>query len=604
MLPEIATTEEALKRALEFNLAAVRDQHDPTSLSVTLSKLAEDCMEDDGVLRGAYQLLGAIASLHLKPDDPNRPFEPWFVSDTGRSPDVDDFTDEQVNLIQKVTGAASDHVLRARLGDFVWNRKKDHELARLAVDSYVRSAMAALPTVYSSMAMDWLRRALQVAAFLGKEREPFSSTRLQVVALALDEEQANVIACSSLEILGDFGADDPKHLAELSEKRAKRKDTSPIWQRNFWEHARKWHLRAGDDSRATSALAEIAKTFEREADEAPSNSAPSHIRTAHFLECALQAYRRVPDCEKEREHIHRRLLEAQEKAAGELQSFSTEVDLSDAVGQSREAVRDKPLDEALDCLSMSCQSRDKGTLRTEATEMVDKFVLQSIFPATTMGPMGKVAAKQSVMSRKSGDDRESQILLKMFWIASLHRRLLVVGVIEPMRKQILSEHHVSDRDIGRFVTFNPLVPPGREPFYVHGLIAGFYGNFMEALHLLIPQLEHSIRYALSMKGVITSSLDDDGIQKEHDLNRLLYGQEITELFSEDIVFDLRSLLVEPASINFRNQMAHGMLEPGAFFSESAVYIWWLMFHMCALGGLAARDRQEKNIEDKTTESGC
>jgi hypothetical protein len=71
-------------------------------------------------------------------------------------------------------------------------------------------------------------------------------------------------------------------------------------------------------------------------------------------------------------------------------------------------------------------------------------------------------------------------------------------------------------------------------------------------------------------------------------------------FTEDIIFVLHALLVEKSASNFRNQLAHGMLEYGAFFSDTALYIWWLVLHLCALG--APRAGAEATT-DKTCEEG-
>lgn len=342
-----------------------------------------------------------------------------------------------------------------------------------------------------------------------------------------------------------------------------------------------------------NAFRQIAKTFEDEADAHPKDAAHFFSRKAHFLERAIQAYRRVPNADSEREQLHKELLQCQKGAVGELQSFSHEIDVTDAVKSSRNAIKDQPIDEALRLLAWCGSSPNSAAMRDEAEQMIDKYVLSSIFPATTLGPMGKVVAKQEVMSRKSGDDRESQILLKMFWLAGLQRRLVVASVIDPMRRQLMQDHSLSYYDLVPFLDYNPLIPPSRAAIFAIGLSAGFEGNFLEATHILIPQLENAIRYALTMKGEVTSSLDGEGIQKEHDLNRLLYEPTISKLFSDDIVFDLRGLLVEQCAVNFRNRIAHGMVEFAEFHSETAIYVWWLILHICALGSSAANESLKK-----------
>ena len=86
-------------------------------------------------------------------------------------------------------------------------------------------------------------------------------------------------------------------------------------------------------------------------------------------------------------------------------------------------------------------------------------------------------------------------------------------------------------------------------------------------------------------GVVTSSLDKDGIQMEHDIDALLYEPRLAEIFSEDIIFAFsRATCRTCAAANFRNQLAHGMLEYGAFFGETALYIWWLLLtSVCSWG---------------------
>ena len=99
--------------------------------------------------------------------------------------------------------------------------------------------------------------------------------------------------------------------------------------------------------------------------------------------------------------------------------------------------------------------------------------------------------------------KESLILSQMFLNAFNHRQIVAVGQIEPMRRQILDEHCVRYDDFLPFVAYNRLVPPGRELFFVQGLHDGLHGNLVGALHILVPQLENSLRFMLTDIGVVT-----------------------------------------------------------------------------------------------------
>lgn len=117
--------------------------------------------------------------------------------------------------------------------------------------------------------------------------------------------------------------------------------------------------------------------------------------------------------------------------------------------------------------------------------------------------------------------------------------------------------------------------------FAKGLHAGFENDFVTAAHLLIPQVENSIRHLLTMQGVIVSGFDR-GIQDERSLNTTLYTPEAVKLFGEDIVFDLQGLFVERFGSNLRNRMAHGLMDHTEFLSGNVVYLWWLVLHLCCL----------------------
>jgi hypothetical protein len=144
---------------------------------------------------------------------------------------------------------------------------------------------------------------------------------------------------------------------------------------------------------------------------------------------------------------------------------------------------------------------------------------------------------------------------------------------------------------------NPFIPPGREYIFARGLYSGLIGDFLVSTHLLIPQLEHSIRRLLYQSGAIASTLEDRGIEHERDLNRTLYepfADKLRELLGENLVFDLRGLLVEDVGSNLRNALAHGLIDSNSFFSKKLSYVWWITLHLCCLSLLKVekRDTQE------------
>ena len=588
---EIPLSKSALMEAILEGVPASTQQHRCDEYFVPFGKRAE-VLEADGrmPLAAAFRFLGVISSLRLRSDVSQQPFEPLFAMRGARSAVLDEISDEQIAVVDECASDVSDPELRARLADIVWIRKRNHQLARTAVSAYLDSGKRILADPYESHAIVRFERALQIAAELGKQQSPFESALQVVEEIASSTDHHDLIISRCLDLTLQYGKRDSEKFAQIAESRATSPNASdkPIWQRRFWELGARFYGRAGKKDDANRSRIEIAKTFEIEAAQAiKRESSPAYLVAATFLQNAIQAYRQVPGTEGERERVHLTLLEYQMKAIKEIPTFrSGPVDMSDTAEHAKKMVRGKPLTVALRILALSGETIHVAKLRADAEEEIDRCPLAFLFPASTMSGTGKVVAKQGTMSSTSDEDRESLVLRQMLWHAShIHRPLTVVGQIEPMRYQILDEQFVRYEDFLPFVAYNPLIPAGREHFYLYGLHAGLHGRFFEALHILIPQFENSVRCLLSDHGIIASSLDARGLQKEFDLNAMLYEPKLTELFGEDTVFELRGLLVEQASSNFRNQLAHGMLEYGAFFTETAVYIWWLILRLCVLGTL-------------------
>lgn len=124
------------------------------------------------------------------------------------------------------------------------------------------------------------------------------------------------------------------------------------------------------------------------------------------------------------------------------------------------------------------------------------------------------------------------------------------------------------------------MPPGREEIFAKGLCAGMHGDFVTALHLLIPQLENSLRQVLKERGENTIVVNRKGFDEERDLDDLLRLAKTKELFGEDLCFSLRALLLHRFGPNLRNLLSHGLLDPAAASSAQGIYVWWLTLQLC------------------------
>jgi hypothetical protein len=204
-------------------------------------------------------------------------------------------------------------------------------------------------------------------------------------------------------------------------------------------------------------------------------------------------------------------------------------------------------------------------------------------PVATVTETGLTADQLGPMPRSARPERDEWMIKRAYFHARQFEWPHLAEMIEAARQQIVEEHPVRIDQLKFLVASNPFIPPGHGGIYLRGLHAGLFGDWLIAVHLLVPQLEASIRWVFDQRGIVTSKVEVDGIQPERLLGKLLYHEQMGPVFGAKRTFNLRGLLVEKFGYNLRNDMAHGFVSEQNFFSAAAPILWWLTLQMCSIG---------------------
>ena len=584
-------------------MSILRDEVDPTALadsgwervfglakkptvdsygSAFRSLVQEHEGEDDRVA-AVLALLQAICYIMLAPEREEGPYVPMMSGPDGRTPLPEDLSNTELDVLADLLDSAEDPELRARLGDFLWLRKQDHKAGMRALDAYVASAKRLEELgehVYVSVRFE---RAIELAAKFSGKRRDYLSEVLDEVAGVVRSRASKGTATRTLALIdlllerdhGDAGewAGLARDFAEQLEGNGNHHSAI-----EFWGRAMRAFGRAGDESSARDASVRRADAYLRLAEDAPSEMAKSS-----FVRSAYEAYRQIPGTENKRDELHRKLLQHQENALSEFGTISTTVDLGDAPDQAREAVKGQDFPQALYSLSLLLSPTDPAKLREQAERSANDHPLMFMIPSERVNALGRV-----VGVKPSGlDDPEGALLSRMHDDLNRRHQLEVSALINPARVQILADHPVIRvADLESLVNDNGFVPPDRRFLFARGLIAGLRGDFAISAHLLIPQIENSLRVILQRMGVITTGLNSaNRRQHEQSLNVTLYDyqSELESVFGAAVILELQNLLVEPLGSNLRNEAMHGLMSDGAFFSHPLVYLWWLTLRLCCFG---------------------
>ena len=91
---------------------------------------------------------------------------------------------------------------------------------------------------------------------------------------------------------------------------------------------------------------------------------------------------------------------------------------------------------------------------------------------------------------------------------------------------------------------SPFVPGDRVELFTTGFVRFFGGDFISALHILVPQLENSLRHILKQAGVEPSAIWSDMTQENRTLSVMLDKDRdaLEGIFGSAIVFEIENLL--------------------------------------------------------------
>lgn len=574
--------------------------------SLFLAEAREAEKKGDQRTYQAYRFWGDVTSPMLRSDNAEEPFGPVLVLGDKRSAIPDDFSEEQLTLLQDFLPEVDDFELRARIADIIWIHKRDHKAAELAIESYIESAKILEDPQLWPPAFDRIERAFRLAVLLGDKAGNLENvvTYIEKVLEKYDGNDPSYLSDKLMGLLYERKMGDPAKYGQIAERNARKAEEAHDWPRAqvYWRRKADWDRISENADARKQSLVNEAETYVKLAQMSTS----SMVASSH-LSKAIEAYRRIGGMNDRTNELHQLLLEYEKKSLDEFSVISSpSVDISDAIKEAREAVKGKNFLDALYYMCTNFRIERFTELRKKVEESAKKHPISYLLNAVVVNDSGKVVGKKPGLLLSDKAEYEKALRPHMFHEAILGYSIDAQALISPMRVQIVLDHYVRVDDFRQIVSNNPLIPEGREYIYAKGLHAGLADDFLTATHLLVPQFENSLRYLLDQHGIVTSKIDEDGIQEEVDMNTLLYHPKIREIFGEDLIFHLQCLLVESEGANIRNKMAHGLMHHHEFYSPEAVYLWALILRLICWPGIIQTSKEDKknaSADDETKSEG-
>ena len=541
----------------------------------------------------ALILLARICSLQLDPDNRTAPFQPkWRATDGRRRFIPEDLSTDEVASWSELADSVTHPSLKARLADIVWLRERQRGIAfaHMAIDTYCASALDEISWLLSARA-GW-RHALQLARGIG------DAGRVALIEASMLQSFRDAIVAPgdlSLSYLGSLWAEDAArdNAAEVGELLAVHAEARCLEGEHcvaleYAEVAARWFQRAPNSGPRRAAMLVMAGHMMA----ALGDAAGAALAQKYCYTKAIEMFRSMPGADRHEHQVDDMIasLRTKQDAAGrvtlnELEPFEYVINLAPYVSQVESRMHGhSPLSAPWTLVRIHpLPNREQlfaAAERTAVTGSAGRMQDAIVFAGDGRAVVGRSGLGVD------GAGRDAQVLAEATQACHLLCSVTVTGFILPALDTMWREMHFDLETFLAFARHVPLVLGGRAGLIAQGLHAGWCGDFVQATHILVPQVEHIVPTQLKAAGALTTTHDADGLDTEIGLSTLIERPEMIEAFDVDLTFTVRALLCDPTGPNLRNMVAHGLADEGLVGVPCGVYLWWLVLRLvveqCAL----------------------
>lgn len=557
------------------------------SLQEDLRKATESGDEDAS---RALRVLILLCTLHLQVEDPGPAYIARWRSPRGRSYEAGDFRGEQNDVLARLLPRIAHPGLRARVADVVWyNDRKQWEAGTAAVSAYCEVVdkriegvfVSAFPDIDETFtdAVDSFHRALQIASASAKPnklphlvRDTFGKLYAHLKA-----HECHVSFVRLARLGGSYKLVTWKAIAEDAEVLANAAgEAVPPWALHpIWQLAAHAYTRVRDNEAKRRCVSRMVDETLRNRDHVSQAAA-----RASWTRDAIEELRQAGGFDERIEGLRAQLPDFQEKAVDETIQFSIPFDLSQERAGTVKLFGELTLPDSLLQLGIITSPPKIVELRAMAERSFQSSSLGAMFGSQYTDIEGKVVA-QSPARSLSGEANEAQLKEEYVRILDLHRHHVVNGYLEPARRTIMSRFPLEERHFRPIVDASPFVPTGHEHLFCLGFARFWQGDYASAVHLLVPQIENSIRHVLLNSNRDSSKMNHELLQEDRSLSGLLenFRDEMDDVFGKDLTNDMELLFVHKPGPALRHELAHGKLYDAICYEANAVYACWFVFFL-------------------------
>ncbi len=493
-----------------------------------------------------------------------------FSNDDGtatESPSIRRITEQIINYWSDRSTTAKHPILRTRYADLVWDFQKritgqaaHYSMAQIVIDNTIEMAQRNCHSIPVA-AQKRLDRALSLAIVLNDD------SRVQKVAdstiayedaitddsklglwgfawdMLFDNDKVKLTADQRQKLIDDLEG----HLQRAS-KPTDEGDIDPWPVEAAALRLARYYRKTGRGEDTKRVIIAIGDAFVRASSKGSGLQASAWLQRVHstFKEFGLT---------DEAEKIAIQLREVGEKAKSELKSFSYTMEVpKEKLEKYIAKLTEGELDVALKRITAHFIPK-KSEVEKQLKELASKAPVAFLIPHELQDDMGRPLAKVGSLEEDLLGHTVKQMSQNM-GIESIF--------LEQVLEALVKKYPEFENLCLDYLFRSPIFKDDRRPIIQRGLKEYVDGHHMEAVHLLIPQIENALRVLVETAGGSILKPAHGGGFHLKVLDDLLREPIVTQVFGEDMVFYFCTLLVDQRGWNLRNCVCHGLCDASEF----------------------------------------
>lgn len=575
-----------------------------------LAFLYEYCGNLPQVQQDAYTLLYIVSNFYELQDEPGA-YSETACNIKGKKFSIDDFSDTDITLLSTLDFESIPLALASKTYAIMWLNTNDFKYAQRAADLYLQAFEEWFDATEWFVCVNALKHALfyakkvnyqkciesaldslynHVVSEDGKDPLFFTieaitllvdnkycdSTKKQVCISILDNLINNHLLESSAIISTKIDIIEPAYLLKAK----------ILQQLN----------KAEDSKNSLISYAELLVSL----FSSPSDTRSIFLSEIHLIN-AIQLFRNngKPDRAVD---VHKILVSVQEKKTQHMQTFTRSFDVSKIYNSIQRSFKGLSFQEAVAWLSMITGFNDIDDTKKRLINRIHNSPIASAFPRSVMNLKGQIVYHLAPLDINNPESDEKLFWQHMYVEATEHNRMAGNTFLKYALDYIRSNYEFSEADLDFIFDDHIIIPKDRVRIWKKGLYLGLSGDIYSALHLLSPQIESYFRLIAELSGDVVVTLEKDGTSKDKVLSSIFELPELNDCYDKNIIFTFKGLLNENTGANFRNLIAHGILDEREATSGVGIALVCMTLKLLVLNSnrvmsvIKSSDKIQKNIK--------